>query len=101
MRNEAIETLAMLLNFLRSYEISREVRPTNFHFNGKEFSHFYDASDGLLADIFLSKGRRNQTHRKEKQVKVEQINPDKRVMALVMNGSLRGANRQIESENQQ
>ena len=54
-RNEAIETLAMLLNFLRSYEILSEVRPTNFHFNGKGFIHFHDASDGLWADIFLFK----------------------------------------------
>ncbi len=53
-RNEAIETLAMLLNFLRSYEILSEVRPTNFHFNGKGFIHFHDASDGLLIFSFLS-----------------------------------------------
>ena len=57
MRQETIENLAMLLNFLRSYEILSEVRPTNFHLNGKEFIHFHEESDGLWADIFLSKGR--------------------------------------------
>ena len=57
MRQKTIENLAMLLNFLRSYEILKEVRPTNFHLNGKEFIHFHDESDGLWADIFLSKGR--------------------------------------------
>ena len=49
--------MAMLLNFLRSYEILSEVSSTNFHFNGKGFIHFHDESDGLWADIFLSKGR--------------------------------------------
>ena len=57
MRQETIENLAMLLIFLRSYEILSEVRPTNFHLNGKGFLHFHDESDGLWADIFLSKGR--------------------------------------------
>ena len=47
MRQETIENLAMLLNFLRSYEILSEVRPTNFHLNGKEFIHFHEESDGL------------------------------------------------------
>ena len=47
----------MLLNFSRSYEILSEVRPTNFHLNGKEFKHYHDESDGLWADIFLSKHR--------------------------------------------
>ena len=47
MNQETIKNLAMLLNFLRSYEILSEVRPTNFHFNGKGFIHFHDASDGL------------------------------------------------------
>jgi hypothetical protein len=57
MRQETIENLAILLNSLRSYEILSEVRPTNFHLNGKGFIHFHDESDGLWADIFLSKGR--------------------------------------------
>ena len=56
-RIEVIETLAMLLNFLRSYEILSEVRPTNFHFNGKRFIRFHDASDCVWADILLSTGR--------------------------------------------
>lgn len=57
MRQETIENLAILLNSLRSYEILSEVRPTNFHLNGKGFIHFHDEADGLWADIFLSKGR--------------------------------------------
>ncbi|MDG2197979.1 MAG: hypothetical protein P8O70_14045, partial [SAR324 cluster bacterium] len=57
MKQETIETLALLLNFLRSSEILSEVRPTNFHLNGKGFIHFHVESDGLWADIFLSKGR--------------------------------------------
>ena len=47
----------MLLNFLWSHEILSEVKPTNFHLNGKGFIHFHDDPDGLWADIFLSKGR--------------------------------------------
>ena len=57
MRQETIEALSILLNFLRSYEILNEVKPTNFHLNGKGFIHFHDEPDGLWADIFLSKGR--------------------------------------------
>ena len=57
MRHETNETLEMLLNFLRSYEILSEMKPTNFHLNGKGFIHFHDEPDGLWADIFLSKGR--------------------------------------------
>ena len=57
MRQEKIEALSILLNFLRSYEILSEVKPTNFYSNGKEFIHFEEEPDGLWADIFLSKGR--------------------------------------------
>ena len=57
MRQEKIEALSILLNFLKSYEILNEVKPTNFHLNGKGFIHFHDEPDGLWADIFLSKGR--------------------------------------------
>ena len=57
MRHETNETLEMLLNFLKSYEILSEMKPTNFHLNGKGFIHFHDEPDGLWADIFLSKGR--------------------------------------------
>ena len=57
MRHEINETLEMLLNFLKSYEILSEMKPTNFHLNGKGFIHFHDEPDGLWADIFLSKGR--------------------------------------------
>ena len=57
MRHETNATLEMLLNFLRSYKILSEVKPTNFHLNGKGFIHFHDEPDGLWADIFLSKGR--------------------------------------------
>ena len=56
MRQETIEALYILLNFLRSFEILNEVKPTNFHLNGKGFIHFHDEPDGLKADIFLSKG---------------------------------------------
>ena len=57
MRQETIEALSILLNFLRSNEILNEVKPTNFHLNGKGFIHFHDEPDGLWADIFLSKER--------------------------------------------
>ena len=57
MRQETIDALSILLNFLKSYEILNEVKPTNFHLNGKGFIHFHDEPDGLWADIFLSKGR--------------------------------------------
>ena len=55
MRQDTIEALSILLNFLRSYEILNEVKPTYFHLNGKGFIHFHDEPDGLWADIFLSR----------------------------------------------
>ena len=57
MRQETIDALSILLNFLKSYEILNEVKPTNLHLNGKAFIHFHDEPDGLWADIFLYKGR--------------------------------------------
>ena len=57
MRQKTIEALAILLDFLRSYEILSEVRPSNFHLNGKGFIHFHDEPDGLWADVLLFNGR--------------------------------------------
>lgn len=57
MKESTLETLAPLLNLLRSYDVLDEVRETSFQLNGRDFIHFHDESDGLWADVRLSKGR--------------------------------------------
>ena len=47
----------ILLNFLKSYEILNDAKPTDFYLNGKGFIHFHDEPDGLWADISLSNRR--------------------------------------------
>lgn len=57
MKDSTIEILAPLLNVLRGYPVLEEARPTAFHLDGRDFIHFHEESDGLFADVRLSKGR--------------------------------------------
>ncbi|HEU4386254.1 MAG TPA: hypothetical protein VFV34_00555 [Blastocatellia bacterium] len=57
MRDSTIETLTPLLNVLRGYLVLQEVRPAAFHLDGRDFIHFHEESEGLFADVRLSKGR--------------------------------------------
>ncbi len=57
MKDSTLETLATLLGVLRAYPVLDEVRLTAFHRNGRDFIHFHEGSEGLFADVRLSKGR--------------------------------------------
>lgn len=57
MKQSAFDTLAPLLNALRSYSVLEEVRPAAFHLDGRDFIHFHDEPDGLFADVRLTRGR--------------------------------------------
>ena len=57
MKNATLECITPLLEVLRAYPELREVRPTAFHLNGRDFIHFHDEPEGIFADVHLSKGR--------------------------------------------
>lgn len=57
MKDTTMATLAPLLQFLRGYEELEEVRPAAFHLKGRDFVHFHEETDGLVADVKLAKGR--------------------------------------------
>jgi hypothetical protein len=49
------ERIAPLLEVLRENAALREVRPTVFHLEGREFLHFHDEPDGAVADVRLTR----------------------------------------------
>ena len=51
MKESTLDTLGPLLKFLRPYEVLEETQGTKFLLSGKDFIHFHDDSDGLLADL--------------------------------------------------
>lgn len=57
MKSTTLDCIAPLLGILRGYSALREVRPTVFHLNGKDFIHFHEEVDGIFADVRLSKGQ--------------------------------------------
>lgn len=69
MKRTALDRIAPLLDVLRAHPALREVRPTVFHLNGRDFLHFhviivsstgledrYDEPGGVFADVRLTKG---------------------------------------------
>jgi len=52
-----LDCLAPLLAVLRGHPALREVRPTEFHLDGRDFVHFHETPDGIFADVRLSKGQ--------------------------------------------
>jgi hypothetical protein len=57
-KRTTLELITPLLEELRRHPALHEVRPTQFHVNGRDFLHFHDAPDGVFADIRLAKGFR-------------------------------------------
>ena len=56
MRQESLERIAPLLEVLRANAALREVRPTFFHLNGRDFVHFHEYPEGVVADVRLTTG---------------------------------------------
>jgi hypothetical protein len=42
---------------LREHPVLREVRPTVFHVDGRDFIHFHEEPDGIFADVRLATGQ--------------------------------------------
>jgi hypothetical protein len=56
MKRTTIDRIAPLLKMLRAYPALREVRPSAFHLNGRDFLHFHDEPEGIFADVRLTTG---------------------------------------------
>ena len=57
MKESTFEALGPLLEVLRAHPALREVRPATFDLNGREFVHFHEGPEGIVADVLLVKGR--------------------------------------------
>jgi hypothetical protein len=56
-KRDSFERIAPLLEAPRATQHSARFDQTHFLLNGKEFLHFHDDGDGIVADAILSKGR--------------------------------------------
>lgn len=57
MRQDTKELIEPLLTALRGYSMLTEVRDCEFSLDGRDFVHFHETNDGVIADVLLSKGR--------------------------------------------
>jgi hypothetical protein len=57
MKRATLDRIAPLLGVLRAHPALVEVRPTEFQLHGREFLHFHDEPDGVVADVRLAEGR--------------------------------------------
>ena len=57
MKTSTLEALAPLLDALRAYTVLEEIRPGAFCLKGRDFIHFHETADGVVADVLLAKGR--------------------------------------------
>jgi hypothetical protein len=54
MKQASLDQIAPLLKVLRTHPALEEVRPLTFHLRGREFLHFHDYPDGVVADVRLA-----------------------------------------------
>lgn len=57
MRKSTLDTLDPLLDALRGYSVLDEVRPAAFQLRDRDFIHFHETPQGIVADVLLAKGR--------------------------------------------
>lgn len=57
MKTRTLSRLEPLLRTLRGYAVLTETRPGAFHLDGRDFLHFHEEPDGLVADVRLARGR--------------------------------------------
>jgi hypothetical protein len=51
-----LDRIAPLLEVLRTHPALRELRPTVFQLNDRDFLHFHDEPEGIFADVRLKSG---------------------------------------------
>lgn len=57
MKQATLDAIAPLLEALRAHPALSEVRPAEFQIDGRDFLHFHEESDGVVADVRLAEGR--------------------------------------------
>jgi hypothetical protein len=55
MKSTTLDRIAPLLEALRAHPTLREVRPTVFQLNDRDFLHFHDEPECIFADVRLTK----------------------------------------------
>jgi len=55
MKHTTLARIAPLLEELRRHPSLREVRPTVFYVNDRDFLHFHDEREGVFADVRLAR----------------------------------------------
>lgn len=57
MKTTTLERIQPLLSALRGYSALSEVRPMVFHLTDRDFIHFHEEPEGVVADVRLTKGQ--------------------------------------------
>ena len=57
MKQATLDAIAPLLEVLRAHPALSEVRPTEFLLDGRDFLHFHEEQDEVVADVRLAEGR--------------------------------------------
>ena len=57
MKQATLDAIAPILSVLRAHPALSEVRPAEFQLDGRNFLHFHDERDGVVADVLLTEGR--------------------------------------------
>ena len=57
MKETTRQALEPFVNAVRGYGVLDEVRPLAFHLDGRDFLHFHELRDCVVADVWLSRGR--------------------------------------------
>ena len=57
MKQATFHAIAPLLSVLRAHPALSEVRPAEFQLSGRDFLHFHEDPDGVVADVLLAEGR--------------------------------------------
>jgi hypothetical protein len=55
-KESTLDLIAPILSVLRTHSTLREVRPTAFQLDGRDFLHFHEEANSVFADVRLSKG---------------------------------------------
>lgn len=55
MKQAGLDEIAPLLDVLRANPALREIRPTAFYLDGRNFVHFHDEPGGVVADVRLTR----------------------------------------------
>lgn len=54
MKRDTLALVAPILDIMRANPALQEARPARFLLNGRDFLHFHEVADGVVADVRLS-----------------------------------------------